>query len=591
MVRSNAKNPANNNDDAWLIFGAIGAGLGAWGLTYGALTVAGQDPPANPVDIVLGLATGDLAWSTAATVTAVTIVVAGLLLIALGALAVVAVRGRPLDVDRAARHMANRRDIDAYTYKQVAKKARRLTAAGPSGGIGLPLGFHLPSKAKFWSSWQDMLVLVAGPRTMKSSSYTIPLALAAPGACFITENKRGVLDHTRAARAEVGEVWVFDPQGVAGEPVSWWWNPLTYVTDESKAEKMAAQIAESSRTPGGKGDPYFDGEGVNLLHLMLLAAATDHQPITQIYTWLSRPDEDRPAEVLAGAGYDLQAESLRSLIATTSKQRDGIYGTARALVGFLRNRQMMAWVTPPTSGGVREFDPHAYVRSTDTLYALSNDGRTSAGPLVGALTLAVFEAAETYAATCPGDRLPTPLVGLLDEAANVCRFKDLDSKYSYYGSRGIVLMTVLQSPDQAEEIWGKHGWNKLWSAANVKIYGGGVSNTDFLRQVSDLIGTYDHHTGSTSTGRGGRSRSRSVTERPILSVSELGAMPTGRAVILANGTRPALVKVVPWFAQDKKTQATINASLAEHDRHTEPAPAVASTTVGGSPWNVGPIER
>ncbi|WP_405065130.1 TraM recognition domain-containing protein [Kribbella sp. NBC_01510] len=37
------------------------------------------------------------------------------------------------------------------------------------------------------------------------------------------------------------------------------------------------------------------------------------------------------------------------------------------------------------------------------------------------------------------------MIGVLDEAANVCRWKDLPDLYSHYGSREIVLTTILQS--------------------------------------------------------------------------------------------------------------------------------------------------
>jgi len=42
-------------------------------------------------------------------------------------------------------------------------------------------------------------------------------------------------------------VWVFDPQQVADEQPSWWWNPLTWVTDEVKAADLAEgkELAES----------------------------------------------------------------------------------------------------------------------------------------------------------------------------------------------------------------------------------------------------------------------------------------------------------------------------------------------------------
>ncbi len=44
-----------------------------------------------------------------------------------------------------------------------------------------------------------------------------------------------------------------------------------------------------------------------------------------------------------------------------------------------------------------------------------------------------------------GGRLPVPLVMVLDEAANVCRIRELPDLYSHLGSRGVVVQTVLQS--------------------------------------------------------------------------------------------------------------------------------------------------
>ncbi|GAA1979560.1 hypothetical protein GCM10009718_15440 [Isoptericola halotolerans] len=92
----------------------------------------------------------------------------------------------------------------------------------------------------------------------------------------------------------------------------------------------------------------------------------------------------------------------------------------------------------------------------------------------------MVEAAEELAARSAGGRLATPLLGVLDEAANVCRWRELPNLYSHYGSRGIVPMTILQSWSQGVEVWGESGMKKLWSASNVKVYGGGVSEVAFL---------------------------------------------------------------------------------------------------------------
>ncbi|QCY48489.1 Conjugal transfer protein TraG [Glutamicibacter creatinolyticus] len=33
-------------------------------------------------------------------------------------------------------------------------------------------------------------------------------------------------------------MWVHDVQGIIGEEPSWWWNPLSFVTDMETAEKL-----------------------------------------------------------------------------------------------------------------------------------------------------------------------------------------------------------------------------------------------------------------------------------------------------------------------------------------------------------------
>jgi len=55
--------------------------------------------------------------------------------------------------------------------------------------------------------------------------------------------------------------------------------------------------------------------------------------------------------------------------------------------------------------------------------------------------MAVLEAAERTGSLDAGGRLPTPLTAILNGAANVVRWRELPDKYSYYGSRGIILST------------------------------------------------------------------------------------------------------------------------------------------------------
>jgi len=265
------------------------------------------------------------------------------------------------------------------------------------------------------------------------------------------------VDVTRAIRSEAGDVWVFDPQSVAEEEAPWWWNPLGYVTDEATAARLAVHFATGSREPGSKPDVYFGPAARNLLKSYLLAAALDGQPITQVYLWLTRQADERPADILREHSYDLLAETVISRPNQPDKQHAGIFGTALEMVSCLTDRKVSKWINRADGQERQEFVPEDFVRGTGTLYSLSREGEGTAGPLVTALTVAVVEVAERYATSQPSGRLACPLLGVLDEAANVCRWKNLPDQYSHYGSRGIILMTILQSWSQGVEVWNVEG--------------------------------------------------------------------------------------------------------------------------------------
>ena len=425
-----------------------------------------------------------------------------------------------------------------------------------------------------YQGWEDVSVDIWGPRVGKTTSRAIPAILEAPGAVVVTSNKRDVVDATWGPRAAHGDVWPFDPQGIVGAPADWWWNPLTYVTDEVKADILADVFASASRDPSARTDAYFEPAGQRLLANLLLAAALAKRPLTQVYLWLSDPSEDEPVGVLEDNGYPLLAAALQSVVNAPEKQRGGVYGTAQQIASFMTNREAMRWVTDDlqsvssaSSGNPwtrrRQFDPHEFVTTGGTVYSLSKEGRGTAGPIVTALTVAICEAAEERAKRSPGGRLPVPMVAVLDEAANVCRWRELPNLQSHYGSRGICLMTILQSWSQGVEVWGRDGMRKLWSAANIKVYGGGVSEVEFLSELSQLVGDFDLNTTSVAHGRGGRSTNRAVRRERVLDVADLTSMPKGRAVVFASGAPATLVRTLPWMAGPRA--AEVRASIAQRD--------------------------
>ena len=161
-----------------------------------------------------------------------------------------------------------------------------------------------------------------------------------------------------------------------------------------------------------------------------------------------------------------------------------------------------------------------------------------------------------------GSRLSVPGLVMLDEAANVCRWSQLPSQYSHFGSRGILVEAMLQSWSQGVTAWGREGMQTLWSAANVKIYGGGNSEPEFLSMLSDLIGSHWVDQVQMTSSQGGSSSTRSLQaqERKIAPVDQLGSLPQGRAWVLASGATPLLTRLVPFW---EETIPTTSSSISK----------------------------
>lgn len=587
MSSTRQRNDPGSMGELAMPVGILGFVAFAVGGPWAAMSLAARfsqapAPEANPFANFFLLVRGQVQWSTAATVAAIALGLGVVLLLVL----VLVLRGRlrgghagrgdrAQTVDRAARHMGRGRDVESLSRRAAVQSAARLGAG--KDHLGLPLGRAVATGQELWSNWENTIVDVWGTRSGKTTSMGIPSIMAAPGACVVTSNKRDIVDATRDPRSELDRVWVFDPQSIVGEEPTWWWNPLSYVTDENRASELAGHFASASRHEESRGDPFWEESGEDLLAGLLLAAAVAGKPISTVSDWLVDTTDETAARILEDR-YPRIAGRLQAFTNQPAETRGGVFANAQAMARCLTNSEVLRWIDPPAPwAGREEFSPQDFVRSSQTLYSLSKEGRGTAGGVVTALTAAVMDAAETYAASRPGGRLATPLVAVLDEAANVCRWRELPDLYSHYGSRGIVIRTIFQSPKQAVAAFGKTGWEKLWSAANVVTYGGGVRDGEFLRELSDLIGDYDRPSVSVSQSQGRRSVSRDLRSERILDNADLGALPRGRAVVLSSGARPTLVRTVPWMAGPHAK--AISASIAAHDPQAEATLAEASKSL------------
>ena len=476
-------------------------------------------------------------------------------------------RGTRTRVDERAKDMTRVKDMAELGRKAAQRDAERLDSQ--RAGIGVPLGKLVNNMQSLWASWEWVQIWIMGPRAGKTSCVCVPQILETDGPVLATSNKRDIVDLTRGPRSAKGRVWVHDAQDIIGEDASWFWNPLTFVRDMETAEKLADVFRTSATAKDAREDAYFGPAAKALATRYVYAAALGKRPITDVYRWVNDEKDFTAETILREAGEGTVAQALEKDQMVTEKQRDGVYGQVRTWFAVLGNPKVAAWVRPNAQRRP-EFDPAEFVRSTDTLYLISREGGGSARAITAALVMALLTTAEEMAAQMKGGRLSTPLMAVLDEAANVVRWSELPDVYSHYGSRGIIVSTFFQSFAQGTEAYGETGMNKLWSAANIRVAGRGLSEDKFLPFFSSLVGDRDVTKRSTSAQKGGRSVTTNVQRERIFDPSDLAELPRGRAILTASGQPAALLALQhfsakPYGDQVKESQQYYESLLTGSD--------------------------
>lgn len=431
----------------------------------------------------------------------------------------------------------------------AGRKAKRLAPED----AGLPLGLLRPVGVQLRSSWEDVMVVFMAPRGGKTSEVAVPQMLAAPGAVVATSNKPDLWAITAEARAAAtGErVWVFDPQRIAHTPQSWWWNPLKGITTVEAAQRLTTHfIAEIRGDSPNEG--FWSSAAEDVLSSLFLAAGSSGRTLVDVYDWLNRPTNPVPVDLLRKHGHTASANGLAGRQTGAVETREGVFETARTAAKCLRDPAILAWVTPPPFD-LDEFETANFAATRQTLYLLTKEAAGGAAPLVAAFADRVMQDAIVVAER-RGGRLDPPLLVALDEAANICKIADLPQLYSHLGSRGILVVTILQSYPQGVRVWGETGMNTLWAASTIKVIGAGLDDEAFLGKVSKLIGDHDVTTRGVQHGQGRMGENLSVRRQPIMAVEDLRQMRKSTAILFATGCRPAMLTMQPWYRGPRKAE-------------------------------------
>ncbi|MGW0357136.1 type IV secretory system conjugative DNA transfer family protein [Nocardia nova] len=589
-------------EETWLLLialGVIAMALLAWAALSVGSWCAGLPVTAHPVAALLQVMAGRHRWPWQSSV------VLTIALAAVGASAVIS-RGRwasmrRSDIDRAARTMVSPHRISAARQQDNASAAERLLKDAPADVRtlpGPPLGRTVVGSVELFVPAEMGVFIAAGQRTGKTMAWAIPAVLSAWGPVLATSNKPDLYRHTAFGREQRGRVWLCDLQAVTGQPMCGFWvNLLDRVRTLAAARKLASFFVSgasgsASERGNARVDSYFDGGAQELLSLYLLAAACVGGDLLHVAEWLSSDQDQSPILILRHHNHRRAAQRILDAQGLYARQRDGLYDMARRFLNVLSDEGYATMITPParttisvyetsdaiiidTAPGLAthnlpEFKPAEFVTSNDALYALSMTGPDSASALTAALVGQILESALRIARARPDGRLAVPLLAVLDEAANCALIDELPSYYTYAAGCGVILLTIVQVLEQAEDLWGANGLTVI-RAQSIEIYGGNIATPTYLEQWARLVDDHDVADHSRSIGPGGTNRSTSWRAEPILNVAKLARLPKDRALVRLPGHEPVLIEKRFWW-DDPTLEPLVTQSLA---RFTQPPPPPA----------------
>ena len=405
------------------------------------------------------------------------------------------------------------------------------------------------NKTVVWSDWEAEMLILAGPRSGKTTGYVIPAILYAPGACFATANKRDIVDSTKAILEKKGKrIWLFDPERIASGKPTWYWDPIKSIRNLEDAKRIADCWRASAGLNSSEGNSeFFNGGAATQLASYLFAASLNSNTIQDVFKWCQDEKNDTAARILDQFGYGVIANAVYGVISITPETRSGIFAGLKKMVDFVVDDKLIPWIQKMGPEDNRPaFDPFDFAISNDMMYLLSQKG-TRSTPITAALT-AVTSRAGYEISQEMGGRLPMPLLGVLDEAANVCPWPELPEIYSYYGSCGVILMTFFQNMAQGVLAFNEEGFNSLFNNANTFIYLGGNKDDKFLGQLSTLIGQRDVLQTNVNDQQGFTAgESRSLRQEKILTEQQLAEWPEFRGLVLSSQNRSTIVKTIPFF--------------------------------------------
>jgi type IV secretion system protein VirD4 len=416
--------------------------------------------------------------------------------------------------------------------------------------VGYYLGRDVRSRRRVYSSVEDPMLVVGTSAKGKDSQFITPFMIDAPGAVVVLTSQLETFTTTYAARAQLGSVYVFDPDNILSWPDRTKLNLVLGARTPTVADDMATDLANyAGYHMGGARDNAHDASyfsataAVIILRCYLHAAALHGRNMIDVVRWTRDPLDPEPVALLrqaeaAGVAAHGWAAELEGLTRTDQEARTAMWATASQCLRFLHNREILEQFSP---GPDEVFDVPSFVSGRNTLYLLAKDkGDHPITPGMHILLQSIWARAMGVANQSPNRRLEPPLTVEINEADSIMPMATMP-RFMYLTAKGSIATHVyVRSLSHMKHRFGEKPTRNLWDAAQYRVILGGGGNVDDLAELSRLVGDVRRPPGLTDAGH-------EDDINPILTVEDLRTMKFGRAVVVARSARPVEIKLTPWW--------------------------------------------
>ena len=420
----------------------------------------------------------------------------------------------------------------------------RLERSSGATVLGLSLGYHRGGRP-LRAEDRHALVVFGPTQSGKSAGVAIPNILEWAGPAIVVSIKPDLLDATMTARADRGEVLVYDPFDL-WRGRSHTWSPLASSATWNGALETAQRMAGAGETDMSsvKGGGFWSKAAEQRMAPLLYAACRSRRTMADVVSWvygaggadldrLMHELTDRSRDSLERADAQHALDAHLAFAALAGETKGGIESAAQILMSAYRSPTVVR------SASGAEITGERLLAGANTVYLISDARRSKLlRPLLIALLAELLDHAYETANNSPGRRLAQPLLVCLDELGNAVPIPNLAEIASTAASHNIQLISIFHDIAQARERYGQQALTVI-NNHRARMLMSGVADMETLRYFSELVGDEEVKDRS--------DRDAPIRRRPLAPADELRQIKPEHALLIYGALRPTMLKLRLFF--------------------------------------------